>query len=101
MEITLLHLIRSIHLSYTRGLSRWSLHQASGFQDIVGGGNGNVTKDCKYLRKVGWDVAHWIDLAVSDVKEGKVGALKDFFSNFISRTNSFADTLNRGKGYSS
>ena len=66
----------------------------------MGGKDTNVTKDSKYLRKVGWDAAHWIDLAVSDVKEGKVGASKEFFSNFISRTNSFADTLNRGKGYS-
>lgn len=52
----------------------------------------------RFLGKVVWDPSHWFDLAVTDVKEGKTGTSKEFFECFIDKTNSFATTLNRGKG---
>ena len=56
------------------------------------------TADTKYLKQVTWDASHWLNLAVTDLKEDKIGTSKVFFSNFVERTNVFADVLNRGEG---
>ncbi len=52
----------------------------------------------KYLKQVNWDPSHWMNLAVTDVIEGKIGTSKEFLATFIDRKNSFADSLNKGKG---
>ena len=51
-----------------------------------------------YVKQVSWDASHWMNLAVTDVKDGKVATSKEFFQSFVERTNTFADVLNRGKG---
>jgi hypothetical protein len=58
----------------------------------------DVPDDSTYVKQVNWDASHWMNLAVTDVKEGKIGTSKDFVTSFIERTNTFADVLNRGKG---
>jgi hypothetical protein len=55
-------------------------------------------KKAAYIGNVVWDPSHWFDLAVTDVKDGKLGTSKDFLLNFIEKTNVFAGILNRGKG---
>ena len=39
-----------------------------------------------------------MNLAVTDVRDGKIGSSKQYFSGFIKRTNKFSEHLNRGKG---
>lgn len=70
------------------------VYQARGFRKTV-----NEDEDeSSFIRQVGWNASHWMNLAVTDVRDGKIGSSKDFFSRFIKQTNKFADTLNRGKG---
>ena len=78
------------------GVSADGVYQANKFQEIMSQGK---PKEAKFIGNVVWDPSHWFDLAVTDVKEGKTGTSKDFFSVFIEKTNSFANTLNRGKGH--
>ena len=42
-----------------------------------------------------WDAAHWIDLAVSWVKDKST--VKNIFKSFISRINSFATMFGHGR----
>ena len=57
-----------------------------------------MSNDCMYVKQVSWDASHWMNLAVTDVKDGKIGTSKEFLQSFVERTNTFADVLNRGKG---
>ncbi len=56
-------------------------------------------EDATFIGNIVWDPSHWFDLAITSLKERKIGTLKDFFTNFIEKTNSFAGILNRGNGY--
>lgn len=77
------------------GTSADGVYQASGFGKVL---RQDVADDSEFVKRVTWDPSHWINLAVTDVKEGKIGTSKEFFSEFIKRTNAFSDSLNRGKG---
>jgi hypothetical protein len=46
---------------------------------------------------VHWDPSHWLNLTVTDVRDGKIGTSKEYFSNLIERTNRLLEALNRGK----
>ncbi len=77
------------------GISADGVYQAKGFRQTINEGNR------VFIKQVSWDASHWINLAVTDVRDGKIGSSEKFFSKFIERTNSFAEVLNRGKGESS
>ena len=76
------------------GISADGVYQAHKFKEIISQGK---PEDATFIGKVVWDPSHWFDF--TDVKEGKTGTSKDFLTNFIEKTNSFAGILNRGKGY--
>jgi hypothetical protein len=75
------------------GISADGVYQANGSQSTINDNSENL-----FLKQVGWDASHWMNLAVTDVRDGKIGSSKEFFSKFIERTNRFSDVLNRGKG---
>ena len=77
----------------TIGISADGVYQASGFRKTISQEENNL-----FLKQVHWDPSHCINLAVTDVRDGKMGTSDKFFSNFIERTNRFSETLNRGKG---
>ena len=77
------------------GISADGVYQAKGFRQTMNESN-NV-----FMKQVSWDASHWMDLAVTDVRDGKIGSSEKFLSKFIERTNRFAEVLNRGKGKSS
>lgn len=77
------------------GISADGVYQAKGFGEVVAK---DVSDDSMYVKQVSWDASHWMNLAVTDVKDGKIGTSKEFFQSFVERTNTFADVLNRGKG---
>lgn len=82
-------------LDYLIGVSADGVYQAHGFCDVLGEGHART-----FLRKVSWDPSHWMNLAVTDVRDGKLGSSKLFFSHFIERTNRFSEIFCRGKGRS-
>ena len=53
-----------------------------------------MSNDCMYVKHVSWDASHWMNLAATDVKDGKIKTSKKFFQSFVERTNTFADVLN-------
>lgn len=77
------------------GVSADGVYQAKAFLKTI---NQNDLNESSFIRQVGWDPSHWMNLAVTDVKDGKIGSSKEFFSMFIKQTNKFSETLNRGKG---
>ena len=95
MLISFVYSTDSINFDLLSGVSADGVYQASKFRKMMSWGK---PKEAKYVGKVVWDPSHWFDLAVRDVKEGKTGSSKDFFCTFIEKTNSFANTLNKGKG---
>ncbi len=81
-------------IAYFIGISADGVYQASGFQETIS----EEDTSAYYFKHVHWDPSHWLNLAVTDVKDGKIGTSKDYFSNFIDRTNRCSDALNKGKG---
>ena len=79
---------------YFSGISADGVYQAKDFKEAMR----QDGHRCTYLKQVHLDPSHWMNLAVTDVRDGKRGNSKDFFDNFIDRTNQFSDILNRGKG---
>ncbi len=77
------------------GVSADGVYQAKGFVESI---SKNLPEGSSFIRQVCWDPSHWMNLAVTDIKEGKIGTSQEFFSLFIKRTNKFAENLNRGKG---
>ena len=70
-------------IAYFIGISADGVYQASGFQETI-----SEEDRSAYLKKFHWDPSHWLNLAVTDVKDGKIGTSKEYFSNFIERTDS-------------
>ena len=70
-------------------------YQAKNFSTALFGNS-----QSEHLCRVHWDAAHWWDLLITDVRDGKIGdgLSKDIFAYFIERANTFASHLNRGKG---
>eukprot|EP00794_Sanderia_malayensis_P020912 gene20912-22966_t len=77
------------------GASADGVYQARMFKEIVSTGK---PEQAEFVGNVVWDPSHWLNLAVTDLKGGKRGLSKEFFANFVKRTNSFANALNRGIG---
>ncbi len=77
------------------GISADGDYQAKGFQAII-----NDNSASPFVKQVSWDSSHWLNLAVTDVWDGRIGGLSEFFSKFVERTNKFSEALNRGKGKS-
>ena len=48
-----------------------------------------------------WDQSHWINLAILDVKDGKVGSSSDFLSSLAKRSKNIHSIFQRGKMLSS
>ncbi len=74
------------------GISADGVYQANGFQATINGDS-----ESSFVKQVSWDASHWLNLAVTDVRDGKIGSSSEFFSKFVERTNRFSE-LNRGKG---
>ena len=56
--------------------------KAKGFKGTI-----NKSSESSFLKQVSWDASHWINLAVTDVRDGK---------EFIKQTNRFSEVVNRG-----
>lgn len=83
----------SYHCNFYIGISADGVYQANGFKETISEDDTSL-----FLKQVHWDPSHWLNLAVTDVRDGKIGSSKEYFSNFIERTNRFSEALNRGKG---
>eukprot|EP00112_Aurelia_sp_Birch-Aquarium-sp1_P001875 Seg1203.3 transcript_id=Seg1203.3/GoldUCD/mRNA.D3Y31 product="hypothetical protein" protein_id=Seg1203.3/GoldUCD/D3Y31 len=59
----------------------------------------NLPEDLLFCQTTIWDAAHLLNLAATDIKDGKVGTSSAFFRNFIKRANEFNNLLSRGKGF--
>ena len=53
----------------------------------------------QFCQAVIWDATHLLNLAATDIKEGKFGESKEFFTKFIKRANEFNHMMGRGKGF--
>ena len=54
-----------------------------------------------YHVPVSWDAAHYLNLAVLDVRDGKKGFVsKEHFQRFVARSNIFSLLMGRGKNFS-
>ena len=63
----------------------------------------NASSSSEFHLPVSWDPAHYMNLAVLDVRDGKNNFSKDvsqFFARFISRSNLFSTLFGRGKKFS-
>ena len=58
-----------------------------------------IPQDLLFCQTTIWDAFHLLNLASTDIKEGKCGNSKTFFNKFIKRANEFNHLLSRGKGY--
>ena len=58
-----------------------------------------IPQDLLFCQTTIWDASHLLNLASTDIKEGKCGNSKTFFNRFIKRANEFNHLLSRGKGY--
>lgn len=64
------------------GISADGVYQAKGFQGTI-----NSDNESLFVKQVSWDASHWLNLAVTDVRDGNIWSSSDFFSKFIERTN--------------
>lgn len=71
-------------------------YQAAEFGSTLKRTLNQQTYDESFLSVV-WDSAHYMDLAVTDVREGKKGASKSFLKHFIGRTSEVHRMFQRGK----
>jgi hypothetical protein len=55
-----------------------------------------MSPDDKQRLPITWDPAHFLNLAVTDVRDGPEGLM---LRRFIKRTNRFASLFGRGRGY--
>jgi hypothetical protein len=53
------------------GISADGVYQANGFQSTINDNSENL-----FLKQVGWDASHWMNLAVTDVRDGMIGSSK-------------------------
>ena len=44
-----------------------------------------------------WDQSHWINLAILDIKDGKIGSASDFLASLVKRSKKSHSTFQRGK----
>ena len=58
-----------------------------------------LPEDLLFCQTTIWDAAHLLNLAVTDIKDDKVGTSSNFFRNFIKRANELNHLLSRGKGF--
>ena len=72
-------------------------YQASGFSKHLREKLGFEADD-ELALPITWDSAHVLNLAVTDVRDGKTNS-GDFFRLFIKRSNIFNHTLTHGKGF--
>ncbi|CAB4020646.1 Hypothetical predicted protein [Paramuricea clavata] len=48
-----------------------------------------------------WDQSHWINLAILDIKDGKIGSSSGFLTSLVKRSKNIHSTFQRGKMLSS
>ena len=58
-----------------------------------------IPEELQFCQAVIWDATHLLNLAATDIRDGKFGNSKVFFSNFIKRANEFNHMMARGKGF--
>ena len=58
-----------------------------------------IPQDLLFCQTTIWDASHLLNLASTDIKEGKCGNSQTFFNKFIKRANEFNHLLSKGKGY--
>ena len=58
-----------------------------------------IPEELQFCQAVIWDATHLLSLASTDIRDGKFGNSKVFFSNFIKRANEFNHMMARGKGF--
>ena len=63
-------------------------------------GRENIPQESLFCQTTIWDASHLLNLASTDIKDGKCGNSETFFNKFIKRANEFNHLLSRGKGYS-
>jgi hypothetical protein len=59
-------------------------------------GRHRIPEELRFCQAVIWDATHLLNLAATDIKEGKFG---EFFTNFIKRANYFNHMMGTGKGF--
>ena len=62
-------------------------------------GRENLSEDLTFCQTTIWDASYLLNLASTDIKEGKCGTSQTFFNKLIKRANEFNHLLSRGKGY--
>ncbi len=58
-----------------------------------------IPKELQFCQSVIWDATHLLNLAATDIKEGKFGESQEFFTKFIYRANAFNHMMGRRKGF--
>ena len=64
---------------------------------------GQLHSNSDFHLPVSWDAAHYLNLAITDIRDGKKNysqTVKAFFQRFISRSNLFSTIFGRGKNFS-
>jgi len=81
-------------LAYLVGVSADGAYQAQGFVDVLSQACGDsFLEDFSVI----WDGSNLIDLAVTDVKAGKLGHSSKYFSRVVRRTNIYRTDLKHGQ----
>jgi hypothetical protein len=62
-------------------------------------GRHRIPEELQFCQAVIWDTTHLLNLAATDIKEGKFAESQEFFTKFIKRANKFNHMMGRGKGF--
>eukprot|EP00794_Sanderia_malayensis_P013576 gene13576-14983_t len=83
------------------GTSADGPYQAKEFGSTIRAETGrlDVPEELQFCQTVIWDATHLLNLAATDIRDGKFGTSKDFINKFIKRANEFNHLMARGKGF--
>ena len=83
------------------GTSADGQYQAEEFASTIREETGRLqmSRELQFCQEVIWDATHLLNLAATDIKDGKLGKSKEFFNKFIKGANEFNHLLARGKGF--
>ena len=79
-------------ITYFIAISADGVYQASAFQETI-----SEEDTGAYLKKVYWDPSYWLNLAVTDVKDGKIGTSKKY-SQFHRENKQILRCTEQGEG---